>query len=108
MCPICQAFAAMEVSVMPFRRSGLVLAFGVVVAAAVLVSGAAVPTAAGPRHDHGEMGSMSPSAVAFDKTMRALWEDHITWTRLFIVDFAAQSPETDATTQRLLKNQVDI
>ncbi|HEX5499897.1 MAG TPA: hypothetical protein VFX03_11740, partial [Thermomicrobiales bacterium] len=32
---------------------------------------------------------------------------HITWTRLFIVDFAAGSPETDATTQRLLQNQVN-
>jgi hypothetical protein len=40
--------------------------------------------------------------------MRALWEEHITWTRLFIVDFASGSPETDATTQRLLQNQTDI
>lgn len=46
--------------------------------------------------------------LTFQNTMRKLWEDHITWTRLFIVDFAATSPETDATTQRLLKNQVDI
>lgn len=46
--------------------------------------------------------------AAFQDAMRMLWEDHITWTRLFIVDFAAASPETDATTQRLLKNQVDI
>jgi hypothetical protein len=40
--------------------------------------------------------------------MRKLWEDHITWTRLFIVDAAAGLPEKDATTQRLLQNQVDI
>ena len=40
--------------------------------------------------------------------MRKLWEDHITWTRLFIVSAAADLPDKEATTQRLLQNQVDI
>ena len=40
--------------------------------------------------------------------MRKLWEDHITWTRLFIVSFLADLPDLDATTRRLLRNQVDI
>jgi hypothetical protein len=40
--------------------------------------------------------------------MRKLWDDHITYTRLFIVDAAAGLPEKDATTARLLQNQVDI
>ena len=40
--------------------------------------------------------------------MRKLWEDHITFTRLFIVDAAAGLPEQQATTERLLQNQVDI
>jgi hypothetical protein len=40
--------------------------------------------------------------------MRDLWDDHVTWTRLFIVQFAADSRELDATTQRLLQNQTDI
>jgi prophage DNA circulation protein len=53
-------------------------------------------------------GPITAKQLAFRDAMRALWEDHITWTRLFIVDFTAHSPETDATTQRLLKNQVDI
>ena len=53
-------------------------------------------------------GPATAKQVAFQDAMRKLWEDHITWTRLFIVDFAASSPETDATTQRLLQNQVDI
>jgi hypothetical protein len=53
-------------------------------------------------------GTITPRQVAFQEAMRKLWEDHITWTRLFIVDFAAGSPETDATTKRLLQNQADI
>jgi hypothetical protein len=40
--------------------------------------------------------------------MRKLWEDHITWTRLAIVSFAAGLPDFDPTAQRLLSNQVDI
>jgi LPXTG-motif cell wall-anchored protein len=41
-------------------------------------------------------------------TMRKLWEDHITWTRLYIVEAAADLPGKDATAQRLLRNQTDI
>jgi hypothetical protein len=39
---------------------------------------------------------------------RKLWEDHITWTRLFIVSAVAGTADTDANAQRLLQNQVDI
>jgi hypothetical protein len=53
-------------------------------------------------------GPLTPKGVAFQDAMRSLWEEHIMWTRLYIVDFTAGSPETDATTQRLLQNQVDI
>jgi hypothetical protein len=40
--------------------------------------------------------------------MRKLWIDHVTWTRLFIISAAANLPDKDATTQRLLQNQTDI
>ncbi|HKA17802.1 MAG TPA: hypothetical protein VKN18_05750 [Blastocatellia bacterium] len=40
--------------------------------------------------------------------MRKLWEDHITWTRVFIISAAAGLPDKDAATQRLLQNQTDI
>ncbi|HET9311285.1 MAG TPA: hypothetical protein VFP41_08695 [Actinomycetota bacterium] len=45
---------------------------------------------------------------AFRDDMRKLWEDHITWTRLVIVSFAADLPDLGPTTDRLLQNQVDI
>ncbi|MGZ3653329.1 MAG: glycosyltransferase [Bdellovibrionota bacterium] len=44
----------------------------------------------------------------FRAAMRKLWEDHITWTRLFIISDAANLPDKTATTQRLLRNQQDI
>jgi hypothetical protein len=44
----------------------------------------------------------------FRNAMRKLWEDHITWTRLFIVSAAADLPDKGPTTNRLLQNQVDI
>ena len=44
----------------------------------------------------------------FRSDMRQLWEDHITWTRLYIVSAAANLPEKDATAKRLLRNQEDI
>jgi hypothetical protein len=40
--------------------------------------------------------------------MRKLWEDHITWTRLAIIDIADNAPGQQATVDRLLDNQVDI
>jgi len=40
--------------------------------------------------------------------MRKLWEDHITWTRLYIVSVAAGLGDKDQTAQRLIQNQVDI
>ncbi|NLX11827.1 MAG: hypothetical protein GXY36_19440 [Chloroflexi bacterium] len=48
------------------------------------------------------------SALEFHNAMRKLWEDHITWTRLYIVSTAADLPDTDAVAGRLLQNQVDI
>jgi hypothetical protein len=48
------------------------------------------------------------SKSQFHDAMRKLWEDHVTWTRLFIVSAAAGLPDKDATTERLLQNQTDI
>ena len=48
------------------------------------------------------------SQADFSKAMRKLWEDHITWTRLYIISAAGNLPDKDATTQRLLQNQADI
>ena len=48
------------------------------------------------------------SASSFHDGMRKLWEDHVTWTRLVIVDVAFGTADTQATLGRLLQNQADI
>jgi hypothetical protein len=46
--------------------------------------------------------------AAFHDAMRQLWEDHITWTRVYIISAAAGLPDADQAAQRLLRNQADI
>ena len=48
------------------------------------------------------------SAFDFQNAMRKLWEEHVTWTRLYIISVAADLPDKDVTAQRLLQNQTDI
>jgi len=50
----------------------------------------------------------SANQAAFHDAMRKLWEDHITWTRIFIISAAADLPDKATATDRLLQNQVDI
>ena len=46
--------------------------------------------------------------TAFQSAMRKLWEDHIVWTRQFVVSALSDAPDKAAVTERLLQNQVDI
>jgi hypothetical protein len=90
------------------RRSRLIaaalaatLTLGTVATALAIVPGALHGAAHGPKTESG----------AFHDAMRKLWEDHITWTRLFIVSAATlpdNLPDTGPTADRLLANQADI
>jgi hypothetical protein len=66
----------------------------------------------GNRSDHGRVGDTNiertEQAIEFRNGMGALWEEHIVWTRQFIVSFAANHPDLQASTDRLLANQQDI
>jgi len=53
-------------------------------------------------------GDNTIGKAAFRQDMRKLWEDHIVWTRLFVISALADLPDKQATTERLLQNQVDI
>lgn len=45
---------------------------------------------------------------SLSETMIVLWQNHVVWTRLFIISDIAGLPDRDLTAQRLLQNQVDI
>ena len=73
-------------------------------AAVLVVSGLAAGTAgAGPQAE-----PSTAKVVAFHEAMDRLWTDHVTWTRLVIVDFAAGAPNLKPDLDRLLRNQADI
>ena len=82
------------------------------VALVVLLAAAAIGTlvpATLAQSDHG--ASHKSSRIAFHDAMRKLWEDHITWTRLYIVSAATLPealPDLGPTADRLLQNQADI
>jgi hypothetical protein len=83
---------------------------------ALAVAGGHDAAAHGPGHEHATTHAttadnparISRSEVALRQEMRRLWEDHITWTRLAIISLTTDSPDTEATVGRLLKNQTDI
>jgi hypothetical protein len=72
-----------------------------------LVTSLSLPAAArtpAARSPHGDMEKQ----FAFREAMRKLWEDHIVWTRQFVVSAVADLPDKAAATERLLRNQADI
>jgi hypothetical protein len=95
------------------RRVGLlagIAGIAVTVGAFAVYAGpvaASGPKAAAQEHSAHEHVAKT-STEGFDQGMRKLWEDHIAWTRLFIVSASADLPDLQATTDRLLRNQTDI
>jgi len=51
---------------------------------------------------------MSTKGADLRSAMHKLWEDHITYTRNFIISFAGNLGDQDAVSARLMKNQEDI
>ena len=118
---------------MKLFQSKLFALFAVVAIAALLLAaraaGAPIPEVSVPDHSHSEPheivfhyadpayqtdaadlsqydGKIDP--LVFQQAVRKLWEDHVTWTRVYIIAALADLPEADITAQRLLQNQTDI
>jgi hypothetical protein len=80
--------------------------------AAALIALATAGGAPAAHHHHDNATPVAAagtaSAARLHDSMRKLWEDHITWTRLAIVSFAGGLPDLPATENRLLRNQSEI
>jgi hypothetical protein len=81
---------------------------------AVLVAGVLVTAACSSGDQPGTPAAASEDAaptvdpIQLRQDLRFLWTDHVAWTRLFIVSAVAGLPDTEATAERLLRNQGDI
>jgi hypothetical protein len=89
------------------RRSAAAIA-SIALASAAIAAAPSGAHDANARASHHTATALTARQAAFHDAMRKLWEDHITWTRLAIVSFAAGLPDLQATEARLLANQVDI
>jgi hypothetical protein len=94
----------------PTIRRNALLSLGVAIAA---VSATLVLLLSGGNSGRAQasvmaMPHVSPKAAGFRAAMSKLWEDHIVWTRMVIVDFAAGLPDLKTAEARLLRNQTDI
>jgi len=73
-----------------------------------LVAAAALGPLQSPHAAPASQAQTSEKAVTFTRAMDRLWEEHIVWTRLVIVDVAAGLPDLKTAEARLLRNQTDI
>jgi hypothetical protein len=88
------------------RRFSMRTSSAALAAAAILaVSGLGAGAAEAASH---QAKPSTAKVVALHEAMDRLWTDHVTWTRLVIVDFAAGAPSLKPDLARLLRNQVDI
>ena len=51
---------------------------------------------------------ITKSELGLNNRIRSLWEQHVLWTRLFILSAVFGLPDADVTTQRILRNPKDF
>jgi hypothetical protein len=54
------------------------------------------------------VAQQSAASTKLHADMRKLWEDHVTWTRIYIISAAAGLDDQKAAAARLMRNQDDI
>jgi hypothetical protein len=88
--------------------------FVAAVAAAAVLAAAATALAvsrtgdAAPGHLHPTSTAPTAAEAKLSAEMRRLWLEHVHWTRLAIVSFAADLPDLQPTLRRLLRNQDEL
>ena len=84
---------------------------GILSGAVLSIVAVALATSVAPPADAAKAGGPKIERAAFHDAMRKLWEDHIVWTRQYIVSAATlgdELPDIEPTADRLLANQADI
>jgi hypothetical protein len=90
----------------PLVLTGLIAVFAALVALALSSGHTAHGMAAHEESSHA--GTISTRELALRNSMRKLWEDHVTWTRLAVIGLTSDTPDAPAAVARLLRNQTDI
>jgi hypothetical protein len=90
------------------RSTGLSLGIAIAILSATLIVLLSTGHSGEARASMMAMPHDSAKATTFRAAMNKLWEDHIVWTRMVIVDFAAGLPDLKTAEARLLRNQTDI
>src|SRR5262245_45285414 len=83
-----------------------IVPFAILAAAVTALAGSQISTVAVAKP--APTTHAATSSVDLRTAMRQLWEDHISYTRNYIISALADLPDTDAVGKRLLKNQDDI
>ncbi len=81
---------------------------GLALIAAALSVGIAYTTSSEARGVTMTAGAPTPETVSFHMAMDRLWEDHITYTRNYIISSLGSLDDAGAVAERLLANQADI
>lgn len=79
-----------------------------ILAIALAMSGIAIALAPGSQPQDAVNAASRTSRATFHDAMRALWEDHIVWTRMAIISIVDERPDQAVAVDRLLRNQDDI
>lgn len=59
-------------------------------------------------HEDCEIELLSKEEVDLMNSMKALWEQHVAWTRMAIISIAANLPDLNCVLKRLLRNPKDM
>jgi hypothetical protein len=92
----------------PTREGSLILGLAAMAVPLLVFAKAATLKPTFKPEESRMMAPLTKSAVELRLAMRVLWEEHIVYTRNYIISALANLPDVEAVAGRLLRNQDDI